>query len=135
MIPTDTRVYEVLYVSTLTERQPLSAVAEISAKARVRNAEKNITGILIFDGMRFCQQMEGRQKDVLSLIERIRVDARHTDVEIFYHGPLAQRRFKNFTLAFANAEDENALAALALLDGKPGLNGFLSLLDTLTLQG
>ena len=58
-------LYEVLYVSTLAPDQPTAVVAEIAAKARQVNAELDVTGLLIFDGQRFCQQLEGPQKAVL----------------------------------------------------------------------
>ena len=60
-------LYEVLYVSTIAPDQPLSVVAEIAGRARFVNAELDITGLLIFDGQRFCQQLEGPQKAVLKL--------------------------------------------------------------------
>ena len=94
-------LYEVLYVSTLAPLHPPRVVAEIAARARHVNAELDVTGLLIFDGQRFCQQLEGPQKSVLKLIERIRNDPRHINVEVLHHGPLAGRRFQQFTLAFS----------------------------------
>lgn len=117
-------LYEVLYVSSIAPDQPLSVVAEIAGAARPANAELDITGLLIFDGQRFCQQLEGPQKAVLKLIERIRNDPRHVDVEVLHHGPLAGRRFQNFSLAFSTVEDADALARMEQLDGHTALAAF-----------
>lgn len=117
-------LYEVLYVSCIAPDQPLSVVAEIAGAARPANAELDITGLLIFDGQRFCQQLEGPQKAVLKLIERIRNDPRHVDVEVLHHGPLAGRRFQNFSLAFSTVEDADALARMEQLDGHTALAAF-----------
>jgi hypothetical protein len=117
-------LYEVLYVSCIAPDQPLSVVAEIAGAARPANAELDITGLLIFDGQRFCQQLEGPQKAVLKLIERIRNDPRHVDVEVLHHGPLASRRFQNFSLAFSTVEDADALARMEQLDGHTALAAF-----------
>jgi hypothetical protein len=117
-------LYEVLYVSTLAPEQPLSVVAEIAGRARQVNAKLDVTGLLIFDGQRFCQQLEGQQKAVLKLIERIRNDPRHTNVEVLHHGPLAVRRFQQFSLAFSTVEDEEALARMEQLDGDAALAAF-----------
>jgi len=117
-------LYEVLYVSTLAPRQPVSVVADIAARARVVNAELDVTGLLVFDGQRFCQQLEGPQKAVLKLIERIRNDPRHVQVEILHNGPLAQRRFQQFSLAFSTLEDVDALARMERLDGLVALAAF-----------
>ena len=117
-------LYEVLYVSTIAPDQPLSVVAEIAGRARFVNAELDITGLLIFDGQRFCQQLEGPQKAVLKLIERIRNDPRHVNVEVLHHGPLAGRRFQQFSLAFSTVEDADALARMERLDGEAALAAF-----------
>jgi hypothetical protein len=119
-----TALYEVLYVSTLAPEQPLSVVAEIAGRARQRNAELDVTGLLIFDGQRFCQQLEGPQKVVLKLIDLIRTDARHVNVEVLHHGPLAGRRFQQFSLAFSTVEDVDALARMERLDGDMALAAF-----------
>ena len=117
-------LYEVLYVSTLAPDQPTAVVAEIAAKARQVNAQLDITGLLIFDGQRFCQQLEGPQKAVLKLIERIRNDPRHVNVEVVHNGPLARRRFQQFSLAFSTVEDADALARMERLDGEAALAAF-----------
>ena len=117
-------LYEVLYVSTLAPDQPLSVVAEIAARARLVNVQLDITGLLVFDGQRFCQQLEGPQKAVLKLIERIRNDPRHINVEIVHNGPLAGRRFQQFSLAFSTVEDEDALARMEQLDGDAAIAAF-----------
>lgn len=126
-------LYEVLYVSTLAPEQPLSVVAEIAGRARQLNGELDITGLLIFDGQRFCQQLEGPKKAVLKLIERIRNDPRHVNVEVLHHGPLAGRRFQNFSLAFSTVEDVDALSRLERLDGDAALAAFNTVCSELEL--
>ena len=126
-------LYEVLYVSTLAPGQPLGVVAEIAARARVTNGQLDITGLLIFDGQRFCQQLEGPQKAVLKLMERIGDDTRHVNVEVVHHGLLEARRFREFSLAFSTVEDEEALARMEQLDGHAALAAFDVLRESLVL--
>ena len=126
-------LYEVLYVSTLAPEQPLSVVAEIAGRARQVNGELDITGLLIFDGQRFCQQLEGPRKAVLKLIERIRVDPRHINVEIVHNGPLQGRRFQRFSLAFSTVEDVDALARMERLDGDAALTAFATVCGEIEL--
>lgn len=129
------KIFELLYVSTIDPTAPTSVVADIAAKARVWNLQHELTGLLIFDGMRFCQQIEGPQKEVLALIERISADARHSNVTIFHHGQLSQRRFLNFSLAFTNVDDIEVLPRLEKLDGAAGVAAFVELLGTLEIDG
>jgi hypothetical protein len=117
-------LYEVLYVSQLAPGHSVSVVAEIAATARLANAQANITGLLIFDGQRFCQQLEGPKKAVLKLIERIRTDPRHVNVEVVHHGAVDGRRFQNFSLAFSTVEDVDALSRMESLDGDAALAAF-----------
>jgi len=63
-------LHEVIYVSTLAPDAPTSVIADIVGKARLHNPWLSITGLLIFDGMRFCEQMEGSQKDVLAQLKK-----------------------------------------------------------------
>lgn len=131
---TTTQLHEVLYVSTLDAGEPISIVADIAAKARVFNESNNITGLLVFDGMRFCQQLEGERKPVMALLERIRQDPRHTSVEVLHHAPIAQRRFRRFSLGYTTVDDVDVLEKLEQLDGQAAMDFFVSLLSTLDLD-
>jgi hypothetical protein len=125
-------LHEIVYVSTLSPEAPVTVVADIARKARVYNATQDITGLMVFDGLRFCQQIEGEQKKIMKLVEKIGQDPRHANVQIFYHGPLAERRFKSFSLAFSQVENTD-LGVLEQLDGEQALNVFLAMLPTLDL--
>lgn len=131
---TTTQLHEVLYVSTLKTGHPISIVADIATKARVFNESHNITGLLVFDGMRFCQQLEGARKPVMALLERIRQDPRHTNVEVLHHAPLEQRRFRRFSLGYTTVDDVDVLEKLEQLDGQAAMDFFVSLLSTLDLD-
>ncbi|MDB5964256.1 MAG: blue light sensor protein [Polaromonas sp.] len=124
---TPPRLFEILYVSTLAPQAPVSIVAEIANRARNFNEAHGISGLLIFDGLRFCQQLEGSQKQVLALLERIRQDPRHVDVEVLHHAPLAERRFRRFSLGFTMMDDADLLGSLEKMDGLEALEGFLAL--------
>ena len=128
-----TTLYEVLYVSVLAPGVPVNTVAAIASHARAANAQRGITGLLVFDGHCFCQQMEGMQKHVLSTMARIDQDPRHVQVSVVHQGPLAVRRFSHFSLAFSAVEEADLLADLALLDGQAALQAFQSLRDSVLL--
>jgi hypothetical protein len=127
--PTSTQLYEAIYVSTIAPGVAISSVADIAGKSRIANQRHGITGLLIFDGMRYCQQLEGPQKQVLNLMEKIRHDPRHINVEIIHHGELASRRFKSFSLGYTTVEDPEVLERLENLDGQAAVNAFLALLS------
>ncbi|MGQ2981037.1 MAG: BLUF domain-containing protein [Polaromonas sp.] len=136
MHPTDPPdvLHEVIYVSTLAADASSSVVADIVAKARLHNPWMGITGLLIFDGMRFCEQMEGSQETVLAQLERIRQDRRHINLQVVHQGPLAVRRFRRFSLGYTTLDDDDALGRLETLSGQEAIAAFQALLSSLDLD-
>ena len=122
-------MYEAIYVSTLAPELPINSVADIARKARIANLRQEISGLLIFDGMRFCQQLEGMKQQVLALMEKIRHDPRHINVKIVHHGELASRRFNSFRLGYTSAEDPEVLERLEKLQGLAAVSAFVALLS------
>lgn len=129
-----TQLYEALYISTIAPGEALSVIGDIATTARVFNESQGITGLLVFDGMRFCQQLEGERKKVMKLLERIQQDRRHTNVEILHHAPLAERRFRRFSLGYPTVDDADVLGPIEQLDGEAALDAFLALIASLDLD-
>ena len=127
-------LHEVLYVSTMAPAAPISMVADIAPRARVANRASEITGLLVFDGMRFCQQLEGSSVEVLALMDRIGRDSRHTNIEIIHQGPLAERRFRRFGLGYVSVDEIDVLEWLAHLNGKAAIEAFMALLPQIDLD-
>ena len=128
------KLYEVLYVSTIAPNVSASVVADIVAKARLHNNSLDITGLLVFDGMRFCEHMEGREADVLAQLARIREDKRHADLRVVHQGPLAGRRFSRFSMGYTTLDDDDTLEQLQTMKGQPAVDTFLTLLSSLDLD-
>ena len=129
-------LHEVIYVSTLAPDAPTSVIADMGGKARLHTPWLGITGLLIFDGMRFCEQMEGSRKDVLAQLARIRQDTRHINLRVVHQGPLAVRRFRRFSMGYTTLDDDDddALGRLEALTGQDAIAAFLALLSTLDLD-
>ena len=128
------KLYEILYVSTIAPNVSASVVADIVAKARLHNNSLDITGLLVFDGMHFCEHMEGREADVLAQLARIREDKRHADLRVVHQGPLAGRRFSRFSMGYTTLDDDDTLEQLQTMKGQPAVDTFLTLLSSLDLD-
>jgi len=128
-------LHEILYVSKLAADAPIRVVADIAVQSRSANRNREITGLLVFDGMHFCQQLEGGDTEVSELMERIRVDPRHTDIEILHRGPLVERRFRQWSLGYTSVEDIEVLARLEQLQGQAAVEAFMGMLPGLDLEG
>ncbi|AVP58056.1 BLUF domain-containing protein [Pulveribacter suum] len=113
------------YHSTLAGGHGATCVGAIIKAARAFNATHGITGVLLFDGERFCQYIEGAPGALDTLVRRIRRDARHKDVVTLLHEPLyGGRRYPSWSMAFSDVDEDAIIgqmmastphAALALL--------------------
>ena len=71
-------------------------------EARVKNASLGITGHLLYTEEVFVQCIEGAPAAVASLWESLQRDTRHYDIEMLARGPLDQRRFSDWSMAFSS---------------------------------
>lgn len=131
-------LHEILYCSLLAPDQPTEVVGQIVTRARARNATEGITGLLVFDGMRFCQHFEGPRKQVLGLLNRLEADPRHTEMRVVYEGQLAERRYRHFEMGLAQTPDDEDIEDIAILqrlDGAEALAHFLALRPRFDIAG
>lgn len=120
--PTD--LYALIYVSTLASSASVTAVPDISRAARLANPALGITGLLVFDGNRFCQQLEGSMRTVVELFERISNDARHDHISLLHQGAIAQRHYRQFNVGYPLPETGDTLADIEALQGEAAIAAF-----------
>ena len=128
-------VHEILYCSVLAPDQPIGIVGRIVSQARARNAQHRITGLLVFDGLRFCQHVEGSHDDVVALMRRIEQDSRHQAVRVVYQGTRSERRYQRFDLGYAQSEEPDDMAGIHELEGRAALERFLLLRTGFDVNG
>ena len=68
---------QLTYISTSRGSGKRSLLAEIEAQSQRRNALVGITGMLLFDGVRFLQVLEGDAAALDETYARIKADPRH----------------------------------------------------------
>lgn len=110
---------QLLYVSALRQGVPVTEVSRIVSAARLRNAVDGITGLLVFDGDRFCQYVEGPPAAVESLLGRLCRDERHTELDILVDGTFeGARRFSGWRLGYVDSFEADEIGMLrGLRDG------------------
>ena len=70
----------------------------IRESARHLNALDGITGLLLFNGSRFLQIIEGDPEAIGELIERLRTDDRHSAIEIRDDRMVDSRSFPDWSM-------------------------------------
>ncbi len=94
------KMYELLYTSVSPKGLSDSELADILQTARLFNSRIGVTGMLVYYDHENLQLLEGEEKSVKSLFEKIRSDERHTSVEVFHQGNIDQRSFTSWAMAF-----------------------------------
>jgi Sensors of blue-light using FAD len=111
-------LYEIIYVSLAARDLPPEELAQLLEKARAHNAAQDITGMMVYHRREFMQLLEGEQATVQALYDRIASDPRHQQLRKIWDGPIEQRGFTDWGMAFV-APDELDLR------GKPGFQDLL----------
>ena len=118
-----------LYTSRLAPGAGFEAVPSILEVSRARNRDLGITGVLVFDGERFAQWLEGPPARVLTLAARIEADPRHVDMRVVFTGcrTAAERRAQVWRAGYADAADLDPLLDTGEPEGLAALERFIAL--------
>ena len=113
---------QLIYISTARQSVDQDEVDRILAKSRTNNAGDRITGLLVFDGKRFLQALEGERSLVEKTYARIRLDPRHRASVTLSEREIEAREFGNWTMASTRVD---------VIDGKLPLG---DMVDSLVAQ-
>jgi len=112
-------MFEIIYVSSASTPIPEPALKEILERARMKNSEAGVSGILLCHGGSFLQVLEGPDEEIVTeVFERIAADRRHHHVLVLKRGPIAERRFAEWRMGYVNVDD-------VAQGGDPEVAGFL----------
>lgn len=81
--------HRILYVSHLAPGLGYDTFTRICRSARTNNARDGIAGVLLFDGQRFCQELQGPGPAIDLLMDRIARDPRHVQLAVLVDAPTA----------------------------------------------
>ena len=98
-------MYFILYTSNASEKCSSEDIANILDASRRNNPSNSVTGILISKKPEFLQYLEGPEKAVRALYEKIKKDSRHSSIKTVRDGEIEVRVFPNWEMGFAGEED------------------------------
>jgi len=100
---------QIAYLSFATKSLKANSDNEIQSilkQARKHNAEKGITGQLIYRSGIFLQLLEGDKAEVSSLLGHILLDSkRHENIRIILNQPMKERVFPNWSMAYKSLDN------------------------------
>ncbi|MEM0910895.1 MAG: BLUF domain-containing protein [Pseudomonadota bacterium] len=74
-----------------------SELKRLETKASYANRQNEISGLLIHRQHRFIQRLEGRRSKIDALMEKIRADKRHRNINVIFYEKLNQRLYPNWS--------------------------------------
>lgn len=95
-----------IYVSEASEPITERALTDLIKKAQAFNRSVGITGRLIYKDGYFIQMLEGRRESLFALMDKIKGDSRHRNVDIIIEGPVRQRIFTEWGMLLNNLSEE-----------------------------
>lgn len=83
-----------------------SDFTSVIVKARRHNAEENITSLLFYYREKYIHYVEGPKQSVSNLIDSVRVDDRHANIEVLFHLPIKLRFIEGSPLKLSSANGD-----------------------------
>ncbi|MCC7548349.1 MAG: BLUF domain-containing protein [Burkholderiales bacterium] len=96
-----------LYTSAPSSSLQASGMTQVIDHARIRNRERDITGMLVWSGDAILQVLEGDIDAISALFARIEKDTRHRDVVLLAAVKADRGRFWRWPMGFARIGPEH----------------------------
>ena len=87
----------IVYISTATGLAP-AEVERLVESAQRNNAERGISGFLIYNGRNFLQLVEGEQAALMSLMAKLARDPRHSGMLVLIDEPIEARSCPSWSM-------------------------------------
>lgn len=113
---------QLTYISTATTSMAEAEVERILRASRINNAAIDVTGLLVYNGKRFLQTLEGKAENVSTAYRRITADRRHHALVLLSCSDITDRVFGCWAMAAVRVEGDTDSTELvqqveALTDG------------------
>jgi len=121
VLPVDSEAQDLIsltYFSSASVAFSDQDLQELLAHSRVRNAEADVTGLLLHVDGHFVQTLEGPAERVDATFARICADTRHRNVLTALREDIEQREFPDWSMGFKVLDPETAATL-------PGYNDYL----------
>lgn len=93
-------LYTIVYVSTAARVLTLAELRHLQERAQARNAQEQVTGVLLFSEGTFMQYLEGPATGLTRVYEFIKADPHHYGIVDLVREPIARREFSEWAMAF-----------------------------------
>ena len=122
------QLFESIFLTELSNDVPPADIGNIVRVARVNHAAEMLSGLLLFDGERFCHYLEGSEPAVRQRITRIIEDGCFVGFQQLHEGFAdVRRRFDVWQVGIMAPDGPSPLLGLATLQGIAAVDVLLQL--------
>lgn len=100
--------FRIIYASRATRSYDRAEMRELCIRSTKRNREDGITGLFLYDGLRFLQALEGDEARVKATMARIAADGRHDDILYSFCEAVIRREFPDWSMEIPIGPGEDA---------------------------
>ncbi|MCI1188185.1 BLUF domain-containing protein [Hymenobacter sp. DH14] len=122
-MPPQPMLYSLIYRSQASRAVHEVTLPPLLRKARLHNERTRLGGLLLYANGEFMQVLEGPEPALSQLYARIQADPRHFAVRTLAYGPIAERAFPDWRMAYAPADAKalEKITGFLPLKAAPGL--------------
>lgn len=102
----------ICYMSRARPSTTEDDVRDILRASRDRNVEDGVTGLLLHDGERYLQAIEGPAEQTAACYGRIHNDPRHHGIRLVSQGDIEAREFGEWSMTYRSPADLDAATFL-----------------------
>ena len=93
------KLYAFVYVSKASHPLTKAELRHLLDRARARNAQEHVTGVLLYAHGNFMQYLEGPSEGIACVYEHIKADPNHGCIIELLHEPVPEREFADWAMA------------------------------------
>lgn len=97
-----TDLHALVYVSTATRSLSEKELSHLLDRARTRNSQEGVTGVLLYAHGNFIQYLEGPASGIAAVYAVIKADSQHHGIIELMRETIQSREFSHWSMAFRN---------------------------------
>jgi Sensors of blue-light using FAD len=101
-----------IYVSRARDDVDLAECRRLVSASQASNARADITGVLLFNSMKFVQALEGETDKVNALYNKIARDPRHDSIKLLTYGTVSARLFAQWSMSLVYPNEQRMQSLL-----------------------
>jgi uncharacterized membrane protein (DUF373 family) len=107
---------QISYISFAKEAMSPQELLGLLRECRENNAGNGVTGMLLYANATFLQVLEGDERVVDDLFNKIRKDPRHTSLRMLHRMPIQSRQYSEWSMGFKRISDKELQHVAGLKD-------------------